>query len=208
MPVAATPSRQVALHAADVRDAEPGREIRRLAVGLLDPAPARVARDVEHRRERVPGAGRHHLLADHDADALDQLGIPRRGEPDRLRELGRVARAQPGGALLVHDRRDPEPRVLDEVALDRVREHGALARCESGRRADARDLADAVLQPAGGALGREPSSRAKRSAPHATELRELLVERHTRKKRVEIHDGILTRSCDALLACARVRLLA
>ena len=75
---------------------------------------------------RAPG--RDHLLADDDADALDELGIPRRREPDRLRELRRVARAQAGGALLVHDRRDAEPRLLDEVALDRVRELGALAR--------------------------------------------------------------------------------
>ena len=45
---------------------------------------------------------------------------------DRLREDGRLARHQPGADLLVHDRGDPEPRLLDEVLLDRVCE---LARC-------------------------------------------------------------------------------
>ena len=46
-----------ALERLDVGAAELGREVGVLAVGLLDPAPARVARDVEDGRQRVPGTG-------------------------------------------------------------------------------------------------------------------------------------------------------
>ena len=38
-------------------------------------------------------------------------------------------------------------------------------------------------------------------APHAAELRELLVERHTRQQRAEIHDGILTRGRRCVELC-------
>ncbi len=122
LPVAATPSRELALHAAHVRDAEAAHEIGRLAVGLLHPAPPGVPCDIEDRRQRVAGTGGDHLLTDDGADALDQLRVPRRREPDRLGELRRVACAQPRRALLVHDRRDAEPGVLDEIVLDRVGE--------------------------------------------------------------------------------------
>ena len=99
------------------------------------------------------GAGRDHLLADDAADALDEVGIPGGGEADRLRELRGVAGAQSGGALLVNDRRDAEPGVLDEVPLDLVGERGAVARPESGGRADPRDLTDAVREPARRGIG-------------------------------------------------------
>ena len=79
---------------------------------------------------------------------------------------------------------------LHEVALDRVRELGALARAQPGRRADARDLADAVRERAGPRPHRRtPSVDDERGAPHATELRELLVQRHARQDRVDVDHG-------------------
>ncbi len=58
LPVASTPVAEIgSLEAADVGRAELGGEVRVLAVGLLDPAPARVARDVED-RARGRGAPR------------------------------------------------------------------------------------------------------------------------------------------------------
>ena len=132
--------------------------------------------------------------------------VPGGSEADRLRELRRVARAEPGGALLMDDRRDREPRLVHEIALDRVRELGAFARREGGGRADACDLTNAVLQPPRRLRVGERIVGEQRRAPHAAELRELLVESHTRKQRVSIHLGILTRCrvCALLHACVLI----
>ena len=81
-----------ALHAAHVRHTESAREVRRLAVRLLDAPEARITRHVEHRRERVARARRHHLASNHGPDLGHELGVPRCREADRLRELRRVAR--------------------------------------------------------------------------------------------------------------------
>ena len=140
-----------ALERLDVGAAELGREVRVLAVGLLDPAPARVAGDVEDRGERVAGAGQQHPPADRGGHRRDDVGVEARGGADRLLE----ARRRPGDeaveALLVDDRRDPEPRLLDEVALDRVGGLGHLDRPQVGRAGQPGDLADAV-----GGEGRQP----------------------------------------------------
>ncbi len=89
-------------------------QVRVLAVGLLDPTPARIAGDVEHRRERVAGADGEQLLADHVSHSLDEVDVPRRGEADRLREHRGVPGAVPADRLLVHDHRDAEPGALDD----------------------------------------------------------------------------------------------
>ena len=92
----------VALHAADVGDAELGREVRVLAVRLLDAAPARVARDVEHRGERVPAADREHPPADRrrrsPRPARGRRSPPRRSTAGTTSRRGRARRgASPRG---------------------------------------------------------------------------------------------------------------
>ena len=134
----------VALHPADVGDAELGREVGVLAVRLLDAAPARVAGGVEDRRERQPAADREHAPPDRGRDRLDELGVERRRRADRLLERGRAAGEQAVERLLVEDRRDPEPRLLDEVALDRVAGLGGAGGIEVGRARHAADLAHPV----------------------------------------------------------------
>ncbi len=62
------------LDAAHVRRPEDGGEIRVLAVGLLDPAPARIAGDVEDGREREPPPDREHPPADGVCDGPDEPG--------------------------------------------------------------------------------------------------------------------------------------
>ena len=138
-----------ALEAADVGAAERRREVRVLAVGLLDPAPARVARDVEDRRERVAGARREHPAADRRVDiASTRSGSQVAAAPIDCWKHGRVARQQPVERLLVDDRRDPEARLLDEVALDLVGERRDVRDLEVRRAGQAGDLADAVARAA------------------------------------------------------------
>ena len=116
-----------ALERLDVGAAELGGEVRILAVRLLDPAPARVARDVEDRRQRVAGAGQA-ASADGSSrpSSATTAGSKRRRRADRLLEARRGPRDQAVEALLVDDRRDAQPRLLDEVALDRVGRLGHL----------------------------------------------------------------------------------
>ena len=148
----------VALQPADERDAHARDEVRVLAERLLGAAPARIAADVEHRR-RGPGGRRSRASASRiaSASASASAGLPGARDADRLREDRRVSRHQARADLLVHDRRDAEPRLVDEVALDLVGE-----RCRLLRRrrllapADARDVPEAVLGERAGPRARTP----------------------------------------------------
>ena len=72
-------------------------------------------------REGVPGAGQQHPPADRRGHRGDDVGIEARRGADRLLEARRGPGDQAVQAFLVDDRGDPEPRPLDQVALDRVR---------------------------------------------------------------------------------------
>ena len=75
------------LDAPHVRAAQDRLEVLILPVRLFQPAPARIARDVQHGREGLAGAGRAQVPADDGrATLLDQGGIPVGGLADRLRE--------------------------------------------------------------------------------------------------------------------------
>ena len=182
---------EVALHAAHVRDAEPRREVRRLAVGLLGATPARVARDVEHGRERVPRAGRDHLVADDAADAFDA-------------GPGSHALASPIACGNCVASRAHSPAVLSSCTIA-----GMPSRVSSTRkrwiafvnaaRSRGRSPVDApmrVISPmpcASSALRRRDRERVvldELGRPHAAELRELLVERHPGEQLFD-HPGIL-----------------
>src|SRR5690606_37821477 len=78
----------LALQALDRGDAHLGAEERVLPEGLLDPPPARVAGDVDHRGERERRAVRAHLAADDRAGALDEVGVEGARQGNRLREAG------------------------------------------------------------------------------------------------------------------------
>ena len=106
--------RVVALEALDERHAHPGRQVRVLAVGLLAPAPARVAEDVDVRRPTrqaevlleevlaarrvVLGAG---LVGDRRRDPAHQRNVERRAQADRLREDRRQPRTRHAVEALV-----------------------------------------------------------------------------------------------------------
>ena len=171
-----------ALQGLDVGDTEGRGEVRVLAVRLLDPSPARIARDVEDRRERVPGPGHQHPPADRRRHRGDDVGVEARGRPDRLLEARRGPRDQAVQALLMDDRRDPEPRLLDEVVLDLVRRVGDLGRSQVRGSRQARDLPDAVPGQLGQPTVVEADLLDHLECPERPELGELLRRGHPRQE--------------------------
>ena len=103
-----------ALERLDVGAAELGGEVRVLAVRLLDPAPARVASDVE---DRARGrAGRRSAASAGGSSrpiAATTSGSKLAAAPIDCWKHGAAQAMQAVQAFLVDDRRDPEPRPLD-----------------------------------------------------------------------------------------------
>ena len=96
---------------------------------------------------------------------------------------GRAAGEEAVERLLVEDRRDPEPRLLDEEALDRVAGLGRPGGVEVRRAGHPADLADPVGEPVAHALRVELGLAAEQlERPERPELGELLVERHPREQ--------------------------
>ena len=162
-----------------------GDQVRILAERLFGTAPARVAA-----RRRAPattlgarrlpasgGARRRPSRVTADCDHVLAM-------PIGLREDGGAPRHQAGADLLVDDRRDAEPRALDEEALDRVGDSGGLDGSRVARARDPRDLTESVLQS-----GRPP--RPKRVAvdqlehPGAAQLGHLLDQGHASEQVVD-----------------------
>ena len=119
-------------------------EIRVLAVGLLGASPARVAHDVEHGRQPLMGAGLPHLDPDPLRHRRVQVRLEGAGDPDRLRVHRRAASHQARADLLVDDRRDAQPRALDQPPLQLVGDARDLLGRQRARSGDARDLPEAV----------------------------------------------------------------
>jgi hypothetical protein len=172
----------LALESPHVGDTDSAHQVRILAIGLLDPTPARIPRDVEHRSQGLVGPDRAHLSPDHRGSLLDDLRIPAAREPDCLGELSGVAGHEPGGALLVHDRGNAETRVGRDPVLDLVRKGGDLGRTQAGGPRNAGDVTGAVTEELLGALFGEGALLHQPGRPDTAELRELLIEIHAREQ--------------------------
>ena len=137
-----------ALEAAHPCFGDSGAEVRILAGPLHDPAPARVARDVDHRREGPVDAGGGGLGGGDPRRALDRLEIPAGGFTQRDREYGLVAVDH----VVAEDQRDAETAALDR---HRLRRSGRLGTGDVQHRADAaaRDLLASVAVGIGGRAG-------------------------------------------------------
>ena len=166
----------------DVGAAELRGKVRILAVRLLDPSPARIARDIKHRRESLPSAGHQHPAADRRGHRGHDVRIEARRGADRLLEARRVGGDEPVEAFLMDDGRDPEPRPLDEIALDRVGGLGNLDRPQVGRAREPGDLADAVLGEGGQPRLVEAGLGDDLERPERAELGHLLGAGHPRQQ--------------------------
>ena len=76
------------LQAVDGRHSHVGNEIRIFAVSFFGPSPARIARQIQHRREGLIHAGGSHLVASHLECLLHEFGIPRARQAQHLRKAG------------------------------------------------------------------------------------------------------------------------
>ena len=83
------------LQGANIGEPELGGEVRVLAVGLLDPAPARVATDVEDGTERMPRPGGEHPPADRRGDGGDEAGSNVAAAPIDCWKQGAVQASRP-----------------------------------------------------------------------------------------------------------------
>ena len=135
-----------ALQPVDVGDPQRGGQIRVLAVGLLDPSPARVAGHVEDGCQAEPRTGQQHPSAERLGHGLDELRVPGRRGADGLLERRRIAREQAVEGLLVDECRDPEARLLTQVVLDLVARHRDVDGVQVRGAGEPRDLADPVVQ--------------------------------------------------------------
>ena len=131
-----------------------------------------------------------HLVADHFASRAQQIGVPGAGESDGLRELIGISRRKARSALLMDDRRDPESRLFDEVALDLIHEGRALPRPQPCRRTDARYLADPLAEEQVGPIAAESAVGHQLGRPHAADLVELLSRSHAADQVVQSCLGV------------------
>ena len=176
------------LQAADVPGAQDADQIRVFAQRLLGAAPAHVARDVEHRRQPLVAPHGTGLAPDGPGRPLDEVRIPRRAIGERRREHRRAARHQADEALLVRQRRDPEPRLLAQELLQPVEGTDARARVDAVAAERPRDLPESLLQRllhglrvrASGevVLAGTMSSVVGEDQPERVHLRRLLLEGH------------------------------
>ena len=146
-------SRRTALQPADRRLAHRGDEERILAVGLFGAAPARIARQVEHRAERVVRALGAHLRRGDGESLLDQLRVPGAGQADRLREAGGVQRHVAVQRLAEVDRRDAQAGFVAQEGLQGIDELDSLGRDPVG--AQSADKGQAMRANAPCGLGRK-----------------------------------------------------
>ena len=129
------------LEAADRSQAHLGADVRVLAIGLLDAAPARVAGHVNHGGQGHVRAAGAHLAGGHREDLLGQLGIEGGGQANGLREAGGVAGHEAVQGLVVHQHRDAQAGLLDGPLLGGVGVAGGVLGVAADR---------AVLGPGGG----------------------------------------------------------
>ena len=140
---------RAALQPAHGRHAQRRGQERVLAIGLLGAAPARIARQVEHRAEGVIRSLGAHLSRGDRQGLLDQFRVPGAGQADRLREAGGVQRHVAVQRLAEVDRRDAQAGLVAQEGLQGVDELDRLGRGPVG--AQAADEGQAMrAQPACG----------------------------------------------------------
>ena len=157
-------------------------EVRILTVGLLGPPPARVADDVEHGRQPLMRPRLAHLDPDPVGHRSVQVRLEGAGDPDRLRVHRGATSHQARADLLVDDRRDAQPRALDQPPLQLVGDARHLVGGQRARSGDARDLPEAMPADRGRAVVVDLLAADELEHPRGAELRHLLLRQHARQQ--------------------------
>ena len=134
------------------------------------------------------------------AIASTSAGVPGRGRADRLLEARGVAGDEAVERLLVEDRRDPQPGLLDEEALDLVGQGGHLAAPQVRRAGHPRDLADPeadqLPRPARGRASPVPTISNDQTEPSwATFSSRVIRTRRSRDPLVDRERGVAVARC-------------
>src|SRR6266851_7013639 len=185
-----------ALKTLDGGDTDLRDEIRIFSVSFFGAAPARVARQVQHRRQAMLRAARADFRCGGGEDLADKLWVPGRGECDSHRVTGPSGSDMPVKAFIVKDNRDSQASILFHPSLDRVGElrHGPW----TAPLARARYFSQAIFQDDGGILRKEGAFLVDEERllliqkltifPGTFHLSEFLLERHARE---QIRDALL-----------------
>ena len=173
-----------------------------LAEGLFDPAPARIARDVDNRGEDQMDAARADLASNQVVDLADEIGIPGAGQANGLRKSRRVFRRETVKRLLMEEDGNAETGVLHRPALcidhilDAVLDAAARHFARTGGAETigrTRDLTDPVWIACGRLYGIEHIAVALDlvlTVPDGDELSDFLVQSHARK---QVFDALFDR---------------
>ena len=163
------------LVAAHHRRAQLADQVRVLAERLVDPAPAQVPGDAQHRGERPVDPGRRDLDRGRTGDPLEQRGIPGAGHAELGREDGRARPERVAvDAVVGGQQRNAEPCPLGQFhgLRHRARESRAgptrpawPTRCPRGPRAGRRASATARPSPAGSSGTAGPRFSLPRTRP-------------------------------------------
>ena len=173
-----------ALEAAHLRLGHPAAEIGILARALDDAAPARIAGNVDHRREGPVEPGSACLDGGNAGGACFDRWIPARRHRQRHREDGAIAVDH----VSAEQERDAEPRFFhrDPLHLARFGGAGDIEIGTDAPLADARALA----------IVDQAVRRALAPAGDLDELAHLLGDRHSRQQGFDPRRrGLLRRSC-------------
>ncbi len=192
--VMAVDEKRIALQALDGGHPHARDQVGVLAIGLFRAAPARVARDAQHRRKHLIGAARAGLVANRRKDALHQRRIPRAGQSQRLRKAGAAVLHVAVQRLAQKHRRNAQPRLLAQVALHSVAQNGGTARREFDLRAPlfGQSLARRLTGVGAGGV-----DHVDIPIPPAGQLIHLLLQRHARQ---QVGDAVLDGKAGVLVA--------
>ena len=102
-------------------------QIRIFSICFFDASPARIARDVDDRREHELHATSANLASDDGEDALGQCRVPSARECYRLREMSGAQRGVTMQALFVEQHRNAQARVAHGMALHGIDQRHGLA---------------------------------------------------------------------------------
>src|SRR5690348_9715221 len=118
----------ISLQAFDGGDADARTEIRVLAIRFFRAAPARVAREIEYRREGLIVAGGSHLVGGRGENFLYQCGIPRAGQTNGLRKARAAVRHEAVQRFALKERWNAESSLFKLIPLQCVVSQSAHAR--------------------------------------------------------------------------------
>src|SRR3954470_3335041 len=121
--------RSVALESFDRSGAQFAIEERILPICFLDAPPPCIARDIHDGRQSLGRPANPGLVGGHPIELLDQSGVERCPQPDRLRKACAVPRSVTVQTFLVKNHRDTQPAFLEEKLLNGV---GQLGHSPSG----------------------------------------------------------------------------